>query len=112
MLNGGLSEAFGQCLEQSRHSMNTPDNDDRCPYCPFLALLPHESPRGMEAAQWWLLVSVCSAVAHAVALVNHEESDLTDPRTQDSLPRPAPRCHKSLRAMQTLPSASIDSYHG
>ncbi|XP_008586395.1 PREDICTED: LOW QUALITY PROTEIN: serpin A11 [Galeopterus variegatus] len=52
-------------------------------------------PRILEekALQWWQLVPVLIAVAHCLALVNQEDSDL-DSGCQDSPPRPAMLCHK------------------
>ncbi|KAK2507768.1 hypothetical protein MC885_013464, partial [Smutsia gigantea] len=46
----------------------------------------------MKAPRWWPLVTVLMAMARC--LVNHEESDLSISRLQESLPRPVLPCHK------------------
>uniref|UniRef100_A0A8C6BU75 Serpin domain-containing protein n=1 Tax=Monodon monoceros TaxID=40151 RepID=A0A8C6BU75_MONMO len=45
------------------------------------------APR-MEIGRWWLLITVFMAVAHCLALVNQEDSDLTNSSPQDSLGLP------------------------
>ncbi|KAJ8792208.1 hypothetical protein J1605_020059 [Eschrichtius robustus] len=53
----------------------------------------NQGAQRMEISQWQPLITGLMAVAHCPALVNQEDSDLTNPSPQDSLglPQKSPR---------------------
>ena len=61
--------------------------------CPFLPLFPDQGAQRMEIPHWQPLITGLMAMAHCPALVNQEDSALTNPSPQDSLglPQKSPR---------------------